>query len=104
MVLFAIGVRRGPRGFALKFKNSESYVADRTDAQNPGLRSSLLLAVSFDLLRAPIWEQLWHLNESFLRSRCAVVLVDLRFNSKSDLLNGFNSKTKLRDVIFVLVW
>ena len=56
---FCDRVRRGPRGFALKFKNRESYTEDRTHAQNPGLRLSLLLSVSFALLRAPIWEPFW---------------------------------------------
>ena len=43
------------------------------DSQNPDLRFSLLLTVSFALLRARIWEPIW----SLLRSGCAVVLVDL---------------------------
>ena len=56
MVLFAIGERRGPRGFAFKFKNRESYVEEQMTSQNLDLRLSLLLAVSFAVLRAPIWE------------------------------------------------
>ena len=50
MVFFACGLRRGPRGFALKLKNRESYVGDRTDSQNLDLRLSRLLSVSSDEL------------------------------------------------------
>ena len=57
VVLFAIGRRRGPRGFASISKNSNVYREERTGAQNPGLRLSLLLAVSFALLTAPFCEQ-----------------------------------------------
>ena len=78
MVLFAIGVRGGPRGFAPKFKNRESYVEDRMNEQNLDLRLSFLLSVSFAVLRAPIWESFWYPMGPFLRSGCAVVHADLR--------------------------
>ena len=50
MVLFAIGVRRGPRGFASISKNINVYRGDRIQSQNPDLRFSLLLSVSSDEL------------------------------------------------------
>ena len=48
--LFAFGLRRGLRGFALKFNNRESYVQHGAKAQNLDLRLSLLLSVSSDEL------------------------------------------------------
>ena len=79
--LFAFGLCRVPRGFALKFKNRESDVEHRTDSQNVKLRLSLLLSVSFDK-RAYLEASLVS-GGSLLRSGCAVVLVDLRLNSKT---------------------